>query len=129
MGDLKFMFGKDSKWKRDGKGFWVSLIIYNTSDGISKVELNNGGGWQKASMVGGKLGSQWNLPQPSNYRNYGGSRILNVRVRASHHGRVIRSVCDARVELAQRKGLASSMPIVVSVDLWGLCLVDCDHDH
>lgn len=80
MNNIKFMFAKNSKWKKNGKGYWVSLIIYGVNDGISKVELNNGGGWKKASKVGGKLGQQWQLPQPSNYRNYK-KRTLNVRVR------------------------------------------------
>jgi len=80
MSNLKFMFANNSKWRSNGKGYWVSLIVYNVPIGIKKVELKFNNSWKKASKVGGKLGQQWSLPQPANYRTYK-KRDLIVRVR------------------------------------------------
>ena len=45
MGIPKFMWKDGSKWLDDGRGFWASLIIYNTAEGIGTVEQKVGNSW------------------------------------------------------------------------------------
>lgn len=73
MNDLKFMWGRNSKWIRNGKGFYVSLIIYNTANGIGSVRQWQGGSRYDLLEPLKWLGQQYILAEPYNYRDVQGS--------------------------------------------------------
>lgn len=47
----KFMWKDGSKWLDNGRGFWASLIIYNTADGIGSVQQKVGNSWYAYSSA------------------------------------------------------------------------------
>lgn len=49
MSKPKFMWKDGSKWLNNGQGFWASLIVYNTANGIGSVEQKVGSSWCELS--------------------------------------------------------------------------------
>ena len=41
--DLRFMWPEGAFWSRNNTGSWLSLIIYNMPNGVSRVEQNING--------------------------------------------------------------------------------------
>ena len=75
------MWAAQSRWFAPGRGFWLSLIVYNVPNGISRVQqqLRNGS-WPSLER-NGRLGQQFSLRQPAGGGDgAAGSRSFAVRV-------------------------------------------------
>ena len=66
MSGLKFIWKDGSRWFPNGGGFWATVIVYNTPNGISKVEQQAGGKWVALDTLW-ILGQQFTLTAPDGY--------------------------------------------------------------
>lgn len=77
------MWKSGSKWIKNGKGFYASIIIHNTSNGIGGVQQQVAGKWVNIQPLN-HLGNMWVLQKPSDneYRlpNGGTGQYIKVRV-------------------------------------------------
>jgi hypothetical protein len=71
MSGPKFAWKDGTKWLPGAKGFYATVIIYNTPDGIAQVKQNMGSGFEELTPLN-HLGNMWVLKQPSNYREANG---------------------------------------------------------
>ena len=56
----KIMFKEGSKWVQAWEGFWVSLVIYDVTNGIGKVEQYTHGRWVQLQQLS-DLGQQYEM--------------------------------------------------------------------
>eukprot|EP00892_Ulva_mutabilis_P000953 jgi/Ulvmu1/10859/UM007_0033.1 len=81
MGNPKFMWKSGSKWIPNGKGFYASVIIYNTSNGIGGVRQKVGSKWVNINTLN-HLGNMWVLQRPpdSEYRSPSGGSGKSIQM-------------------------------------------------
>jgi hypothetical protein len=79
MSEPKFMWKDGSKWLPGGGGFWATLIVYNTDNGIGSVEQKVGNSWVRLGQLN-HLGNMYVMKQPNDYRSLVGPKSFVVRV-------------------------------------------------
>jgi hypothetical protein len=79
MAKPKFMWKDGSKWLSNGGGFWAALIIYNTANGIGKVEQQVGDSYVAVSQLN-HLGNMYVMEQPADYCSPPAPKSITVRV-------------------------------------------------
>jgi hypothetical protein len=77
---LKFMWKDGSKWLKNGKGFWATLIVHNLTAGVGKVQQLVNGSWVTLDRLDA-LGQMFVMEEPDNYRTYGAAANRKVTVR------------------------------------------------
>lgn len=73
------MWKDSSQWQEDGAGFYAALIIYDTDNGILKVEQQQENSWEELETLLW-LGNQYVLNEPYNYRDVTAPKEVTIRV-------------------------------------------------
>ena len=79
---LRFIWKEGSKYSSGDPGFYATIVVANTPNGLSKVEQKVGGSWKKALKLN-ELGQQWEMHFPDGVGGSGPVKDFELKVRCA----------------------------------------------